>query len=256
MMSQAGVEIPRRRDALAASGRLWKGPRGRHLAEPGFAMTLSCEQPVDYNVAICHAPAAEVIRRALAEVDDSGSPALIMLAGAALGAARTLSDAGWVPVGTVPFMSLSISSGGLDGSVRRLDLAGLPVLRSHIEEAFGLPPLGARLAVPDSAAIDAHDADPAFAGWGLYQDDQMVAGLETVFVNDNVCIWSMATPPGLQHRGYGRRLLTGVLAQCSIQGAETCLLIASTPGEPLYLSMGFAVVEYWQVWSRPRWVLA
>lgn len=219
-------------------------------------MTFSGEQAVNYNVVVCHAPGSPVVEHALAAVLDTGLPALIMLAGPALGAARVLADAHWVPVEAGPFMALALSPADLDASVRRLGTEGLPELRSMVEKTYGLAPAIAHLAFPDSAASDVPDADAAFATWGLYEGDTMVSGVATSAVGDNVCVWFMATPPELQRRGYGRRLLSGVLAQCAMQGAKTCLLISSPAGEALYLSMGFSVVEHWQVWSRPRWVLA
>jgi hypothetical protein len=33
------------------------------------------------------------------------------------------------------------------------------------------------------------------------------------------------------------------------------LLHSSVAGERLYRQLGFSVVEYLQLWSRPRWVL-
>jgi GNAT superfamily N-acetyltransferase len=226
------------------------------MSEPGLSMTFSGEKAVNYNVVVCHAPGSPVVERALAAVVDTGLPALIMLAGPALGAARVLADAHWVPVEAGPFMALALSPADLDPSVRRLGVDGSTELRSMVEKTYGLSPSIARLAFPDSAASDAPDADTAFAVWGLYEGDTMVSGVVTSAVDDTVCIWFMATPPELQRRGYGRRLLSGVLAQCARQGTKTCLLISSPAGEALYLSMGFSVVEYWQVWSRPRWVLA
>jgi len=218
-------------------------------------MTFSGEKAVNLNVVVCHAPGSAVVERALAGVVETGLPGLIMLAGPALGAARVLADADWVPVESGPFMALALSRADPDTAVRRLDGQGLTELRSMVEETYRLSPSIADLALPDAAASDAPDADAAFATWGLYEGDTMVSGVGTSTVGDNVCIWFMATPPGLQRRGYGRRLLTGVLAQCAEQGASTGLLISSPAGEALYLSMGFSVVEHWQVWSRPRWVL-
>ena len=243
------------RDALGASTRIWEGPRGSHISEPGLSMTFSGKDVVNYNVVVCHAPGPPVVERALAGVLDAGLPALIMLAGPALGSARVLADANWVPVEAGPFMALALSPADLDASVRRLGREGLTELRSLVETTYGLSPSSAHLAFPDSAAGDSPDADAAFAAWGLYEDDTMVSGVATSAVGDAVCVWFMATPPGLQRRGYGRRLLSGVLAQCALQGAKTCLLISSPAGEALYLSMGFSVIEHWQVWSRPRWVL-
>jgi hypothetical protein len=234
---------------------MWEGPRGGHYSDAGLSMTFSGERIVNFNVAVCHGPDPEITERALAKVVDTGLPSLIMLAGPALGAARTLCDAGWLPVQGGPMMKLSLGEGRLDESVRRLDMAGLETFRSVVEETYGLPPSAARIALPDTVAVGARHSESAFAAWGLYDGDAMVSGVATSTVADNVCIWLMATPPGRQRRGHGRHLLMGVLAQCAHEGAQTALLIASAAGEALYLSMGFEVVEYWQVWSRARWVI-
>jgi GNAT superfamily N-acetyltransferase len=244
------------RDALGVSCRLWEGPLGRHVAEPGLAFAFSGERALDFNVAICHAAGAETIERALAEVTSTASPGLIMLAGPALGEARRLTDEGWVPIHSLPFRGQTIAPNHGDSSVRLLDRTGLGAFRSVVEESFRtIPPL-TRLALPDSAALDAPDADPAFASWGLYEAGTLVSAVATVVVNDNVCVWMMATRPAAQGSGYGRRLLSAVLGNCARHGARRALLLATPSGDPLYQSMGFDIIEYWQVWSRPRWVLA
>jgi GNAT superfamily N-acetyltransferase len=243
------------RDALGESCRLWAGPRGRHFAEPGLAITFSGERAIDFNVAICHAPGVDPVERALADVVATKSPGLIMLAGPALEQSDVLSAAGWIQVTTVPLMTKSLSEASADTSVRELDLAGLGLLRSLVEEAFDCPPSISLVALPDAAATDAPDANRSFASWGLYEVGEMVSGVATSTVSGNTCIWSMATPPRQQRRGHGRRLLSGVLAQCAAQGATTSLLLATGSGGALYQSMGFEIVEHWQVWSRSRWVL-
>jgi ribosomal protein S18 acetylase RimI-like enzyme len=68
-------------------------------------------------------------------------------------------------------------------------------------------------------------------------------------------VWSMSTPPDQQRRGYGDRLLRAVLSNVVEAGSEEILLYSSPSGERLYRSVGFRVVEYWQQWSRPRWIL-
>jgi GNAT superfamily N-acetyltransferase len=244
------------RDALGASCRLWEGPLGRHLSEPGLAFAFSGEPALDFNIAICHAAGAEAIERALAEVKATASPGLIMLAGPALGEARRLTDEGWVPIHSAPFRSQTIAPNDGDPSVRRLDRTGLEAFRSVVEESFRATPSLTRLALPDSVALGAPDADPAFASWGLYEAGALVSAVATVVVNDNVCVWMMATRPAVQGHGYGRRLLSAVLGHCARAGARRALLLATPSGDPLYQSMGFDIIEYWQAWSRPRWVLA
>jgi ribosomal protein S18 acetylase RimI-like enzyme len=249
------MDIADWRDILSASCHFWVGPGGRYFAEPGLALTFSGELALDLNVAICHAPGTAAVGRALAGVVDTGSPGLVMLAGPALGAARVLSDAGWIPVSAMPFMVRSISPSDPDGRVRRLGMAGLDELRVLFEKAFGMPPRVAQLALPNVAASDAPDADPDVAVWGLYEGDEMVSGVATVKVGDSICVWSMSTNPARQQRGYGRRLLVGVLAHAANEGARRCLLLATPSGDALYRSMGFTVMEHWQIWSRRRWVL-
>ena len=77
----------------------------------------------------------------------------------------------------------------------------------------------------------------------------------TVIEDGRVVVWSMATRTESQKRGYGRRLLDSVLVRQSEAGGAGSLLQSSAAGENLYRSVGYEVVEYWQVWSRPRWVL-
>ncbi len=67
-------------------------------------------------------------------------------------------------------------------------------------------------------------------------------------------VWSMATPPAWQNKGYGRRLLTTALASSAALGVTESILQASSAGEALYRALGYEVTEYWQTWSRPRWV--
>jgi len=50
--------------------------------------------------------------------------------------------------------------------------------------------------------------------------------------------------------------LVAVLEAQRARGAGGSLLLATRAGEPLYRSVGYSVVDYLQLWSRPRWVLA
>ena len=94
----------------------------------------------------------------------------------------------------------------------------------------------------------------AAKAWGLFQAGELVSCAAVVTVDDTIAIWSMATPHDRQRHGYGRRLLSAIHAAGRDAGATTSVLYASPEGEPLYRSIGYAVAEYWQVWSRARWV--
>jgi predicted acetyltransferase len=97
---------------------------------------------------------------------------------------------------------------------------------------------------------------PGHAAWGLFVDAAMVSCMGTAIVDGASIVWSMATPARYRRRGYAARLLAGALAATRDDEASYSLLRSSSIGEPLYRSMGFEVLEWWQVWSRPRWVLA
>jgi ribosomal protein S18 acetylase RimI-like enzyme len=84
------------------------------------------------------------------------------------------------------------------------------------------------------------------------QGDEMVSGVATVKVGDSICVWSMSTHPARRQRGYGRRLLVGVLAHAANEGARRCLLLATPSGDALYRSMGFTVMEHWQISQSSR----
>jgi GNAT superfamily N-acetyltransferase len=227
---------------------------------------------VDYNVACCHGPDRGDLERSLAELSALRRPAIVMVAGAALGGVSLLADAGWVCIGSDPFMRLALDgpgdggvpgaggtpSGGAAGTAapRLLDSAGVRQLRSVIEHTFAVPSELAEVALPGSAAQDAPEHDPAFEAWGLYEGGVLASGTGLVRTGTSVCVWSMATPPELQGRGYGRRLLSGALRAAAAGGASQCLLIASPAGERLYRALGFDLLEHWQLWTRPRWVLA
>lgn len=237
------------RSILGTSTALWVGD-GRRVVEPGWWIALSGCTSVDYNVAVCHGgDVTAAILRSLQEVKTAEVPALIMLAGSGLAGAQQLADEGWVCVGATPLMVCRNLPQEDDDRVQKLSLEHLEEARSVIRDAFDVPAGLSWVALPDEAV-----AAPAFAAWGLYEKKVLSCCVATVTVDGAIVIWSMATPRHLQHQGYGNRLLRAVLARSSSDGANSSLLYASPSGEPLYRSLGYEVIEHWQMWSRPRWV--
>jgi N-acetylglutamate synthase-like GNAT family acetyltransferase len=225
---------------------------GRHAVDDDGWVALSGVRHVDYNVVLCHGGEGTArVTRALAEIEEAGQPAVLLLAGEALGSANALVDAGWICVGQTPVMVASTSSRDPDPAVRRLDVGDLPSVHGLIADAFQVSTGHARSAVPEQAL-----ADPTVATYGLDVGGEVVACLTTVQVGDVAVIWSTATRTSIQRRGYGRRLLEGALANAHAAGADAAALYSSSSGVRLYASAGFAVVEHLQMWSRPRWVLA
>jgi ribosomal protein S18 acetylase RimI-like enzyme len=246
---------PAWRAQFGMSASLWSSG-GRHAVEDGRWVALSGADNPDLNIILCFGgDLPGVIQQSLTDVAEIGAPSIIMVAAEALGWVQVLADAGWVCVGSTPFMrlgaadaQLGLELGATDPAGRRLVAGDLPGARELLAAANFDPEVD-RATFPDSIV----DSDST-ALWGVDADGSLAAILASSTVGDVTVIWSMATLPRCQRQGYGRRLLGAVLPEVFASGTNTVLLSASTSGEALYRSVGFSVVEFWQQWSRPRWV--
>jgi GNAT superfamily N-acetyltransferase len=253
---------------MADTADLWRvlGSAARIFARPDLLRVeeewwtaFSGQMNVNYNVACCHSARADVLARyCLEPILDLKKPGIIMLAGPGLAAAPGLVDAGWITVAALPLMVLHDNGRGSEPGppaagpevARPLSLDELPLAREVLSEAYGLDPASADAAIPDAAV-----GRPDQSVWGLYDDGELVSCVTTVDEDGLVVIWSMATRVDRQGKGYGRRLLDAVFAERFAAGARGSLLHSSAAGERLYRQLGFTVVEYLQLWSRPRWIL-
>jgi GNAT superfamily N-acetyltransferase len=253
-MGQNGSDLGQ---TLGAAARLWASP-DHHQVGPNWWVACSGQRSVTYNVACCQSSDNQVlIDCCLQPILEVGMPAIIMLAGPGLATAQKLAEAGWVGVGALPLMTLTEVAvpGGADGPhgpdhVRALDEGDLPAARDLLADTYGLDEASAAAAVP-SRAVD----DPEMGVWGLFDGDRLVSSFTSATENGMVVVWSMATRVECQGRGYGRQLLQAVLSNLFDQGATGSLLQSSAAGQKLYRALGYTVVEYWQLWSRPRWVM-
>ncbi len=179
-----------------------------------------------------------------------------MLAGPGLATAQRLVEQGWVTVGALPLMTLDSTSpwnaAPVDGTVvaAPLTIDDLEAARELLADCYYLDPPTAAIALPDRAL---EHADQSI--WGCFAEGRLVSCVTTVVEDGLVVIWSMATSREHQGRGYGRHLLDAVFTRGFGDGAAGSLLHSSIAGEKLYRQLGFTVVEYLQLWSRPRWVL-
>lgn len=245
-------ELSGLRSLLGASTTLWAGLDGVEVG-PTRWTAMSGARSVDYNLALCHgAGAAEDLDATLEEIAAGGVPAIVMVAGPALGEVQRLVRAGWHCLGAAPFMALDLDRARLseDPGTRCLTEAELPAARHLVREVFDVPAEMADVALRDSSL-----RVPGHQVWGLFEQDELVSVAGFVRVQEVVVSWSVATPVRLQRGGRARRLLASALAEAARSGATTSLLYASEAGEPLYRALGFVELERWQVWSRPRWVL-
>jgi GNAT superfamily N-acetyltransferase len=246
-------ELARLRGLLGESTVLWAGA-GNLSTHPGGWLALSGGSSVDYNIALCHQSGqGQNLQSMFDELLARRLPVILMVAGAALGDVRVLSDAGWICIGATPLMEIDLTTiaHDPDPGVRTLALEELPLARALIQDAFGIPPELALIALPDTATRVAGQAV-----WGLYDDGELVSCAAFVRVQEAIVGWSVATPERFRRRGYAGRLLRTVMAHSAEQGATRSLVYASAMGELLYTQLGFRELEHWQMWSRPRWVLA
>jgi ribosomal protein S18 acetylase RimI-like enzyme len=243
------------------STSFWAGEAAVSV-EPGRWLALTGARSTFLNAALCHGrDGAKLIETTLEDVTAAKTPLAISIAGEALGSVAPLLAAGWICVGAAPFMVASLrrgvvddaaraTAGALDADVRRLTVSDLPSARLLIGTVFGLPDHLAAAALPDS--ITQFDR---YGGWGLYDGDTLVSFVGTSVVEQAVSVWSMATAAEGRRSGHGRRLLVQVLAHLQVAGADSALLCSTPQGENFYGSLGFEVLEWWQLWSRRRWVL-
>jgi ribosomal protein S18 acetylase RimI-like enzyme len=246
------TDLNRQRARFGMSAELWAGTGAVEIRPDGW-LALSRVDAVDYNVAAAYG-SGERLEELLGAVSAADVPAVVMVAGAALGEVQHLIDAGWVCIGSRAFMRLAL--GGDDqvtgaATVRRLGSDELEAVRALVGEVYDLPRELTGVAIPEGAVND-----PDRTLWGVHDDNGMLmACLAAVRIEDTLAIWSMATAPAERRRGFGRDLVQAVLSDAGAQGATECLLHSSGDGEPLYYELGFEQLERWQMWSRPRWVL-
>jgi GNAT superfamily N-acetyltransferase len=241
------------RQTLGAAAGLWASPLHHQVGESWW-LACSGELNVNYNVAFSQsADPAVLTDRCIQPILDLGRPAIVMLAGPGLGTAQKLVEMGWVDVGALPLMVLTTPAGpGVDGSgVRALSAEDLPAARELLSDTYGLDNGSARAAVPDRALTDA-----GLAAWGLFDGEQLQSCFTGSVTDGLLVVWSMATRTNRQGRGYGRRLLRVVLDEQLGGDVTGSLLQSSVAGQRLYDSLGYDEVEHWQLWSRPRWVMA
>jgi ribosomal protein S18 acetylase RimI-like enzyme len=241
---------------LGKAARIWAAPDLLDVQDESWT-AFSGQISVSYNLACCHSSQPKVLtEQCLEPTLAQKKPAVIMLAGPALAMAQRLIEPGWVTVGALPLMTLKAEHwapvGPTDTSTeaRALSLEELPEARALLADSYSLNDSTAAIAIPDEAV-----AAPDMSVWGCYADGQMVSCVTTVVQDGLVVIWSMATRRGFHGLGYGRQLLDALFAHHFEAGATGSLLHSSVAGEKLYRQIGFTVVEYLQLWSRPRWVL-
>jgi GNAT superfamily N-acetyltransferase len=210
---------------------------------------VSGAQSADANMSLIFDASAESLDSALEVVSRVGVPSLALLAGLGLAHAARLPERGFALAGTMPLMAIS-----LDVAQPRSALStGLEFRKAYVKqdtdsiisllhESFEMPPEACAFVVSPEIA-----ESPGIYFWLLLDQGQPVCTVTTTTEEGILGIWSMATPPRAQRKGYGQTLLSQVMQEHVQHGERVGVLGASPAGEPLYRRIGFEVVEYWQV---------
>lgn len=253
----AQSELSRWRGVIGASAGLWA--RDELRVEPHWWRALSGSRHPDYNVVCGHHPdAREPLLESLAALGARKLPGLCMLAGEGLGLARDLADEGLVCITSTPLVLFSLDGWVPDPAARLLGPGERDAAWAIVAESFGLDASVAAVALPlDGRVAGTSDTGAPRAPdrtYGLVEDGRLVSVVGMSGDGPVISGWSMATPPGLRRRGYGARLMQSAFVMEAAGGATSLVALSSPDGLPLYLSRGAVIVEWWQVWSRPRWV--
>lgn len=245
-------ELSRMRSAYGASAALWAGEDGVRV-EPGRWVALSGARSIGYNAILCHeASEGELLKTSVDEISAAGVPAIVMVAGGALGEVRHLAQLGWVCAGEAMFVIRDLEEAASlprDPNVRKLGSADLPAARQIIADRFGLYEKLALVALPPDSADR-----PGQSVWGGFDEQgEMVSCIAGVETGDYLSTWSLATAPAGRARGYAHRLLYTLFADAATSH-RAALAHILPHNEPIHRSFGYLVLEHWQVWSHPRWV--
>ena len=228
--------------------------------EHEYWYALSGASHPDYNMALVsdgdvHAHAAECI----GTLFDGGQPGVGMLAGRGLAAAQVLADAGWATVASMPMMKGTFAPDSplrefdaADSRVRPGTAADLPRARQIMSGAFGVDVDTAGI-VYSERVLEQPGVEMLVAGDG----DEVGCVSLTHQEGDIATNWALATDHTMRRRGYVMAMMPRIVHDTDRRAPGGRLVGLATPAaEAAHRRIGAQVCEYWQVWSRPRWMLA
>lgn len=149
--------------------------------------------------------------------------------------------------GSVPLMAIDLDDAMAEAPTAGVERATDAPAFEEVEELVGAA-FGLRGAT--GLRSDLHEVPGADAWLLRERDGHAVAAVVATADPDLVGLWSMATPPALQRRGHGGRLLRALLGHYALEGVATACVVATPAGEHLYRSAGFEPAERLQVWMK------
>jgi GNAT superfamily N-acetyltransferase len=244
-MRLPSAEHIRRRTAMGRGILPWvTGPSMLGRVDDGSWLLLTGASSPDMNFAFLHREDPDGLTEALTEIEERRLSAMLMLAGEGR-ALAPLVPAAFERVGEMPVMSKRLEEPDVDDDrVRRATSADRAAVNEMLRAAYGLPQDAIELA---TAPLELPEGGP-LSIWVLEQDAEIVSAVTTTRIEDTVGLWTMATPPVHQRKGFGRALLAAVLTEARRDGAVLGLLGATPAGLPLYESTGWEVDEVWDLY--------
>ena len=242
-MSDVDISVARERMGKAL-GAWVASSKMSHQVLPGSWYFLSGMPAADVNMAMVYENDIDVLTKTLKEVSRMDVPTCLFLAADGKNLSSKLPDE-WSHAGVFPLMSkaLNKSDQEFDARVSVATLDNIDDAVKLMAESFHLDPINFAFLVETFKSPDSLSKL-----WILEENGVAVSTVTTILVDESLTVWSMATPPQYARKGYGKALLSDVLARNAATNAKIGLLGATSAGEPLYKATGWEVLEGWDVY--------
>lgn len=199
----------------------------------------------DLNFGLLAVDDPALLDETLAAIDSRKLAALVMLADRGKGLAPRIPSQ-FAPAGEMPIMSKPLvgAPANRDPRVRRATATDRSAVEAVLTAAYGMPPDAIAVTTEPLARGD----EGPLSMWLLEEAGEVVSTVTVTRIDDIAGLWSMATPPQHERKGYGRALLASVLAEAQRDGATLGLLGATPAGFPLYAATGWTTQETWELY--------
>ena len=250
--SQADIDKARRDFAFTLKPWVDGSPHGSITEGSDWYSTIIGLPLEPFNMVWIASLGKDSMEAALADIEQRNLAGHVRLSGAGLMRAKDLQARGYTFGGGNALMAWHPDKKSEDFRLR----AGLEVRRitNDVELAPVLEIFQSSFEIDDATMKYFNE----FYGnwkldhllWALFDADVMVSIVTSTVFENNVGIYSMATPASAQKKGYGAELLQYVQQFHARAGQDTALLFASAAGKFLYDKLGWDTLEYTQYYSR------
>jgi GNAT superfamily N-acetyltransferase len=238
-------EIRRRRAAMGRGTLGWvtSSDMVGEIDERRWLLLSGAPSP-DMNMLLMQVDDGQLLEESLAQIEERDLQPLVMLADEGKALADRVPKA-FAHVGQMPIMSKPLDGepADRDPRVRRATAADRDVATELIVQAYGMT----REVAQYATAPLLHDNGDRMSLWLMEDRGEAVSTVTVARDGDVAALWSMATPPSQQRKGYGRALLATVLGQAQRDGARLGVLGATPAGYPLYEATGWLTYETFEL---------